>query len=82
MKLGPGSFVRDGRVWRYVASDVPRPTVLRWFGHQFDLSAQAIVSRWAPRWARVRVGPRALGWWLLAMLWIVLPSTLALVLLR
>lgn len=48
----------------------PGPSGLR---NQFLTSADAVVNRFGPIWARRRVRARSLGAWLLALLWILPP---------
>jgi hypothetical protein len=45
----------------------------RWFLGRFIEAADVVVTRWAPRWARLPVLGRPVGVWALLAVWISLP---------
>jgi hypothetical protein len=61
-------------MWRVMDRAMPERG---WFWRAFTETAEAVVARWAPPWARARVLGRPIGVWVLQLAWVALPVAVA-----
>jgi hypothetical protein len=71
-------FGDHASIWR-AARPGKSPAGATWFASRFLRASSIVVRRWGPRWAAGRrILGHHIGAWILALLWIGLPSALLL----